>query len=346
MLRAWEAIRPNDPSSREPFFNFLDRLAHEDPMGMDKAVHAAARCLKVLDYQAALRRDVMARAGHLEGLVHNGNVAVRSDAFVLPMAGDYAAMHALALHPGAVMRLLEGLSQSERFAPSDVVLIEAPLPPAAANSAALAFHLARTLGWAVLSNPEGAQASPPEEAALRQRLDPHRVDERGLGPAVLVGVRVWHGAPENAPDEGDLLLAPDDARARRRQETEWAWQSVVVEALALAELPPGSMTVLPPATFLRGLAQARALEQIHGLHQRLNEVGGAREGVQIGTHAQPNGRLACEARDRHGRLLAQGPSVELAEIHPEGQAYLATFAHECDPRGPKTQRCLRRRGLH
>lgn len=347
LLRTWQTIRPHDLSSHQAFKEMVGRLIQEAPLQFDDTIRLAASHLKDLELQAGFRRDVMARVGHLEGLVDQGEMAVRSDAFVLPMAGDLAAMQALVDRPQAFLRLMEGLSLSGRFQPSDISVLEVPLKPEMANSSWLANALAHGVGIAMIEDPSPAESvSRPDEQALAQQLEPHRIFPHGHGVAVLAGVRVWFGPPEEAPDDGDLLVDPEQARARDHVETELAWQSIVLEVLTLAELPPGSITILPPATFLRGLAQVRALEQIHGLHDAMEANGTHDRFEQLATSAGDDGILRCMAMDSQGQVLAMGPEVNLAEIHAESQCYLATFAGEQGRRGPRTQQCLRRRGLH
>ena len=347
LLRTWQSIRPHDTTTHQAFKDFSSRLAQESPEHLDATVAAAATLLKDMDLQAGFRRDVMARMAHLEGLAEHGHIAVRADAFVLPMAGDLAAMQALTQCPQAFLRLVEGLSSSGRFETSDVSLLEVVLKPEAANSSFLAEELAHGIGMAMLADPSPLDStSRPEELVLIQRLEGMRAMPQGTGAGVLAGVRVWFGPTDEAPDEGDLLLEPQAARARDQVETLLAWETVVAEVLALAELPPGSVTVLPPATFLRGLAQTRALEQLHGIHQLIHANGDQERFARMGTYAADDGLIHCVAHDDSGNLLAEGPAVSLAEIHAEGQCYLETFAREHSDQGPRTQQHMRRRGLH
>lgn len=348
LVRAWQAIRPQDPSTAEDFRLLLARMGQEDLARLDETVALAVRQLGAADLQGAFRRDVMARVAHMEGLTDRGKVALRSDAFVLPMVGDCGAMQALTEHRGGFLRLLEGLSQSGRFEPSDVMLLEVPLSPEMACSAALAFDLAQNIGLAMLTDPSPQEhLFRPEERALLDRLSDRRVIPQGHGGAVLVGVRVWFGAPEHAPDEGDLLLAPHEARARTQVETEQAWHQVVLEALALAEIAPGSVSILPPATFLRGLAQVRALEQVHGVHAALEENGRRGQLTRIATINGTDGIIRCVAHGADDTVLATGPDVRFSDVHPEAQCYLETLSSEGGgQRGPRTQMRQRRRGLH
>lgn len=347
LLRTWHAIRPNDQASTSDFRAMVSLLIQEDPARFDETIRAAATLVVDLDNQAAFRRDVMARTAHLEGLADNGKVAVRADAFVLPMAGDRAAMNALTENPQALLRLIEGLSVSGRFEPSDVALLDLPLRPEMANSSWMAHSLAHVLGLSMLMEPsDKEEVTREDEQSLAEAMSPYRAESSGQGVAILAGVRVWYGEPDQAPDEGDLLVDPEQARARLQVETEQAWQDIVLEVLALAELPPGSIAILPPATPLRGLAQLRALEQIHGIHAVMQANGTHDRFAMMANVAEDNGMLRCVAMDSEGQVLASGPEVNLAEIHAEGQCFLATFAREQDQQGLRTRQTLRRRGLH
>ena len=347
LLRAWHAIRPQELPSHQGFKDLVAKFATEDLDRFDETIALAASYLEDIDQQAGFRRDVMARCGHLEGLVDEGKVAIRSDAFVLPMAGDRASMHALTQHPQAFLRLIEGLAHSGRFAPSNVALLEKPFCIELANSSALAHELCHGIGMAMLSSPTPSeQVSRPEEQLLAARHRERCIATGGCGGAVLAGVRVWFGDPSEAPDEGDLLISPDDARVRTQLETHEAWQNIVLEVLQLAQLPPGSVTILPPATFLRGLAQTRALDQIHQVHHAVEQAGRHGDVARIMGLTTGNGSIQCLAQDAAGNVLASAPEVSVREIHPEGQCFLATFANEETLAGPKTRQQQRRRGLH
>ncbi len=349
LVREWSAINAQDPTTSKGFVALLNRLLDEGLDVVDHVVALAAQQLGNRDRQAQLRCDVMARAAHLEAMGHSQEKGVLpalilADAFVVPAMGDLAAMSALMKCPEAMAMLVEGMGEWGNFKPSRVALAEAWLPVEMANRPSLAKQLAHEIG--LLSISSEADLLEAEESALLESLEAMAMPAEGKGVAVLAGVRVWVGSPDDRPGQNDLLLHPESLRTLDRLGNEMAWEDTVREALNKAELMPGSVALFPPSTFLRGFAQGRALQLVQAMCE-----GAAKHGISdridhVVTRMTNDDRIMLVAVGSDGSVLAHGPSVPTNEIHVEGQAFLEMLRREGGSAQPRTQMNLRRRGFH
>lgn len=347
LVRHWNAIRPNDLTSHKEFNALLNRLMDEGLETVDEVVGFAAQQLNDVDHQAQFRRDVMARAAHLEAMGHSLDTEpaqILSDAFAVPLMGEKAAMHALLETPEAIQGLVEAMGAWGDAAPSRLAIMEVLLPVEMVNRPSLAQQLAHDLG--LLSLTPDQELLEEEEIALQQLLEPMRLSKEGKGVAMLVGVRVWVGPPTDRPSNNDLLLNPDGARALECLRHEMTWQNAVSQALALAELPPGSIAVFPPSTFLRAFAQGRALEMVQGMCEWAKDQGISDRIDRLVTHVTDNQDIVLIAKDKDGAQIGIGPRVPMAEVHVEGQVFMETILREGGGAQPRTQMQMRRRGLH
>lgn len=347
LVRHWHAIRPNDPSTHHAFNDLLNRLLDEGLDTVDEVVAIAAQQLNDVHQQAQLRRDVMARAAHLEAMGYSPDTEpaqILCDAFAVPLMGEKAAMHALLETPEAIECLIEAMGAWGDATPSRLAIMEVLLPVDMVNRPSLAQQLAHELG--LLSLTPNQTLLEEEEIALQQQLEPMRIPKEGKGVAMLVGVRVWVGPPADRPSSNDLLLNPDGARALECLHHETAWQEAVSQALALAELPPGSIALFPPSTFLRAFAQGRALEMVQTMCEWAKDQGISDRIDRLVTGMTDNQDIVLIAKDKDGAQLGVGPRVPMAEVHVEGQVFMETILREGGATQPRTQMQMRRRGLH
>jgi len=347
LVRHWLAIRPDAPDTHMGFNQWLNLLLDEGLDTVDEVVALAAHQLNDIDHQAQLRRDVMARASHLEAMAHTKGgppAQILSDAFAVPLMGDRGSMKALLETPEAIQALVEAMGCWGDTRPSRLAIMEVLLPVDMANRPSLAQQLAHELGLLTLNVDQDFLES--EQLALQERLSGVLVSESGKGVALLVGVRVQVSSPEERAKENDLLLNPTGARALATLKHEMAWEQAVTEAIQLAEQPPGSIAIFPPSTFLRAFAQGRALEMVQTMCDWAHEQGFADRIDHLVTCLTDTHRIALSARDKDGAQIAIGPSVSIEEVHVEGQAFVETVMKEGGATQPRTQMQMRRRGLH
>lgn len=347
LVRHWNSIRSNDTTTHREFNALLNRLMDEGLDTVDEVVKLAALQLNDIDHQAQFRRDVMCRAGHLEAMGHSLDkepAQIFCDAFAVPIMGERAMMKGLLEKPEAIQCLVEAMGMWGDFSPSRLAIMEVLLPVEMANCPSLAQQLAHELGLLTLTPEQHVLEE--EEIALQARLEPMAVPTQGKGVALLVGVRVWVGPPGERAAENDLLLNPAGARALESLRHETAWQEGVTQALSLAELPPGSIALFPPSTFLRAFAQGRALEMVQGMCEWAHQKGISSRIDHLVTGVTDTQHLVLIAKDKEGAQVAVGPGVPMADVHVEGQAFMETVLREGGAVQPRTQMQMRRRGLH